>query len=78
MGFDVTALWKAPRVNPITQKARSIPVLNPINLYGRVFFFSWMGFMLAFWAWWVCPTTKTISCHSLTSLAGTRSLLFLQ
>jgi NNP family nitrate/nitrite transporter-like MFS transporter len=51
MGFAVSTFWKAPRVNPITKKARSIPVLNPINLYGRVFFFSWMGFMLAFWAW---------------------------
>jgi MFS transporter, NNP family, nitrate/nitrite transporter len=51
MGFDITVLWKAPEVNPINRKARSIPVLNPFNLYGRVFFFSWMGFMLAFWAW---------------------------
>lgn len=51
MGFDIAILWKAPEVNPITKKARSIPVLNPINAYGRVFFFSWMGFMLGFWAW---------------------------
>ncbi|KAI9171328.1 Nitrate transporter-like protein [Paramyrothecium foliicola] len=61
MGFQVSTLWKAPKVNPITQKARSVPVLNPINLYGRVFFFSWMGFMLAFWAWYTFPPLLTVT-----------------
>lgn len=51
--FNFSALWAAPEVNPVSKKARSIPVLNPVNMYGRVFFFSWMGFMLAFWAWYV-------------------------
>lgn len=49
--FSFSALWAAPEVCPVSKKARSIPVLNPVNMYGRVFFFSWMGFMLAFWAW---------------------------
>ncbi|KAF2871002.1 nitrate transporter [Massariosphaeria phaeospora] len=45
-------LWKAPEVNPITKKARSIPFLNPFsNTHGRTFFFSWFGFMIAFWSW---------------------------
>ena len=47
--FDVTTLWKAPVVNPVNRKARSIPGLNPINVYGRVFFFAWFGFFVAFW-----------------------------
>lgn len=51
MGFDIKTLWKAPEVNPINKKARSIPILNPLDPYGRVFLFSWLGFMLAFWAW---------------------------
>jgi MFS transporter, NNP family, nitrate/nitrite transporter len=51
MAFNVNVLWKAPELNPINKKARSIPALNPFNVYGRVFFFSWMGFMIAFWAW---------------------------
>jgi NNP family nitrate/nitrite transporter-like MFS transporter len=38
-------------VNPINKKAKSIPVFNPINKYGRVFFFSWWGFMVAFMSW---------------------------
>ena len=42
-------------VNPINHKARSIPGLNPINVYGRVFFFSWFGFMIAFWSWYAFP-----------------------
>jgi NNP family nitrate/nitrite transporter-like MFS transporter len=52
MAFDISLLWKAPEVNPITKKARSIPILNVVDPYGRVFFFSWMGFMLGFWAWY--------------------------
>ncbi|KAL8919917.1 MAG: hypothetical protein Q9172_004735 [Xanthocarpia lactea] len=53
--FDPTVLWKAPEVNPVNRKARSIPGLNPINVYGRVFFFSWFGFLIAFWSWYAFP-----------------------
>ena len=55
MGFDITVLWKAPLVNPVNKKARSIPALNPFDRYGRVFFFSWFGFMIAFWSWYAFP-----------------------
>jgi MFS transporter, NNP family, nitrate/nitrite transporter len=48
---SLSLLWEAPEVNPINHKARSIPVLNVINTYGRVFFFSWWGFFIAFWSW---------------------------
>lgn len=50
---NIALLWQAPEVNPVNKKARSIPGLNPFNLYGRVFFFSWFGFMIAFWSWYV-------------------------
>ncbi|KAL8736785.1 MAG: hypothetical protein Q9166_000151 [cf. Caloplaca sp. 2 TL-2023] len=53
--FDPTVLWRAPDVNPVNRKARSIPGLNPINVYGRVFFFSWFGFLIAFWSWYAFP-----------------------
>lgn len=49
MGF--AQLWAAPEVNPVNKKARTIPFLNPINVYGRVFFFAWFGFFIAFWSW---------------------------
>jgi len=49
--FSPSVLWSAPTINPVNRKARSIPVLNPVNQYGRVFFFSWFGFFIAFWSW---------------------------
>jgi len=55
MGFVITSLWRVPKVNPINLKAESIPALNPFNMYGRVFFFSWFGFMIAFWSWYAFP-----------------------
>ncbi|KAF2459289.1 major facilitator superfamily domain-containing protein [Lineolata rhizophorae] len=62
MGFSPTLLVQAPEVNPINKKARSIPALNPIDMYGRVFTFAWMGFLIAFWSWYAFPPlmTKTI------------------
>jgi NNP family nitrate/nitrite transporter-like MFS transporter len=48
-----SVLWKTPEINPVNKKARSIPFLNPVtDVYGRVFFFSWFGFMIAFWSWY--------------------------
>lgn len=55
MGFKFSHLYARPDVNPVTLKARSIPLLNPVDIYGRVFFFSWFGFMIAFWAWYTFP-----------------------
>ena len=52
MGFRLSHLWSAPVLNPVSKKARSVPVLNPFDRHGRVFFFSWIGFMLTFWAWY--------------------------
>lgn len=48
----LTTLWSAPEVHPVTKKARSIPFFNPVNTYGRTFFFAWFGFMIAFWSWY--------------------------
>ena len=54
-------LWEAPEINPINRKARSIPVLNPINLYGRVINFAWFGFFVAFWSWYAFPPLLTLT-----------------
>jgi len=59
--FPISVLWKAPRVNPINRKARSIPVFNPVDPYGRVFFFSWFGFFIAFWSWYAFPPLMSIT-----------------
>jgi len=50
--FPLSVLWRKPALNPINKKAKSIPVLNPADPYGRVFFFSWFGFFIAFWSWY--------------------------
>ncbi|KAK4139001.1 nitrate transporter [Trichocladium antarcticum] len=55
MGFQISDLWRTPALNPANSKARSVPVLNPLDKHGRVFFFSWLGFMTAFWAWYAFP-----------------------
>ena len=57
--FDIALAWKAPVVNPVNRKARSIPGFNPINIYGRVFTFAWFGFFVAFWSW-VCSPNYVI------------------
>ncbi|GAB1310964.1 Nitrate/nitrite transporter [Madurella fahalii] len=59
MGFRVSHLYASPEVNPVNLKARSIPFFNPVDIYGRVFFFSWFGFMIAFWAWGTFPPLLT-------------------
>jgi NNP family nitrate/nitrite transporter-like MFS transporter len=66
MGFKLAHLYRPPAVNPVTFKARSIPFFNPVDVYGRVFFFSWFGFMIAFWAWYtfpplVCPVSLRLT-----------------
>jgi NNP family nitrate/nitrite transporter-like MFS transporter len=62
MAFDPLVLFRAPVVNPINKKAKSIPALNPFNVYGRVFTFSWVGFFVAFLSWyaWAPLISKTI------------------
>jgi NNP family nitrate/nitrite transporter-like MFS transporter len=60
--MGISVLWKAPAVNPVNGKALSVPVLNPFNMYGRTFFFSTFGFLIAFLSWYAFPPlmTKTI------------------
>lgn len=61
MGFKLSYLWEHPEINPLNRKARSIPVFNVVNLYGRVFFFSWFGFLIAFWSWYAFPPLLSIT-----------------
>ncbi|KAL2178840.1 major facilitator superfamily domain-containing protein [Thermothelomyces heterothallicus CBS 202.75] len=69
MGFKLSYLYTRPDVNPVTLKARSIPLLNPVDIYGRVFFFSWFGFMIAFWAWYTFP--PLVANSNIVSLCAT-------
>ena len=51
MGFTIASLWQAPAINPVNNKAQSIPIFNPFNVYGRVFLVSRWSFFVAFWSW---------------------------
>ncbi|KAJ5135394.1 uncharacterized protein N7515_004672 [Penicillium bovifimosum] len=57
----VKTLFLSPEINPSNRKAKSIPVLNPFDQYGRVFFFSWLGFMVAFLSWYAFPPLLTVT-----------------
>lgn len=59
MHSSIASLWKAPDINPVNHKAKSIPALNPLNIYGRVFLLSWWGFFVAFWSWYAFPPLMT-------------------
>ncbi|KAK3986762.1 putative nitrate transporter [Cladorrhinum sp. PSN332] len=72
MGFKVSDLWRAPVLNPVNKKARSVPILNPVDRHGRVFFFSWLGFMLAFWAWYTFPPLLTVTIKKDLHLTSTQ------
>ena len=61
MGFTITSLWGAPAINPVNKKAQSIPIFNPINIYGRVFLLSWWSFFVAFWSWYAFPPLLTVT-----------------
>ncbi|KAF3037460.1 hypothetical protein E8E12_001769 [Didymella heteroderae] len=61
MGFQLRQLWSAPEINPYNKKAKSIPVFNPVDKYGRVFFFSYLGFFIAFWSWYAFPPLLSVS-----------------
>ena len=61
MGFRISSLWRAPTINPVNQKAQSIPFLNPFNVYGRVFLLSWWSFFIAFWSWYAFPPLLTVT-----------------
>jgi MFS transporter, NNP family, nitrate/nitrite transporter len=61
MVFNPSMLFKAPEINPINKKARTIPALNPINVYGRVFTFAWLGFFCAFLSWYAWSPLITVS-----------------
>ena len=61
MGFIIASLWQAPAINPVNNKAQSIPVFNPFNIYGRVFLLSSWSFFVAFWSWYAFPPLLTVT-----------------
>ncbi|GAA5850891.1 hypothetical protein JCM9279_006230 [Rhodotorula babjevae] len=44
-----------PSVDPSTQKALALPIVNPLDRHGRIFFFAWLSFLLSFMSWYAMP-----------------------
>ena len=63
-------LVRAPELNPINRKARSVPIFNPTDKYGRVFFFSWLGFLIAFLSWYAFPPLVCLLSYFLGRTGG--------
>ena len=61
MAFKTASLWQAPAINHVNNKAKSIPILNPFNVYGRVFLLSWFSFFIAFWSWFAFPPLLSVT-----------------
>jgi NNP family nitrate/nitrite transporter-like MFS transporter len=63
-------LYRAPEINPKTRKALSIPILNPINIYGRCFHLAWLGFFVSFLSWFAFPPLLAHSIKADLKLTG--------
>ncbi|KAL8277349.1 hypothetical protein RQP46_010302 [Phenoliferia psychrophenolica] len=46
---------RSPPLHPTTGKALALPICNPIDKHGRVFFLAWTSFMFSFLAWYAMP-----------------------
>ena len=42
-------------INPLNNKSRTLPILNPKDKYGRTFHLSWIGYFVAFISWFAFP-----------------------
>ncbi|GAA5823382.1 hypothetical protein JCM3770_006846 [Rhodotorula araucariae] len=45
----------SPPLDPTTQKALALPILNPLDRHGRIFFLAWLSFLLSFMSWYAMP-----------------------
>lgn len=61
MASLVKSWFSPPEVNPINNKARTIPYFNPIDKYGRTLWFNIFGFMIAFLSWYAFSPLLTVS-----------------
>ncbi|KAK4055169.1 hypothetical protein OIV83_000449 [Microbotryomycetes sp. JL201] len=50
-----------PQLDPVTQKAYTLPILNPFDRHGRVFFFAWFSFLISFLSWYSMSALLTVT-----------------
>ncbi|GAA5828243.1 hypothetical protein JCM11251_002655 [Rhodosporidiobolus azoricus] len=53
--MDTLFCLRSPPVDNTTQKALRLPIVNPIDRHGRIFFFAWLSFLLSFLSWYSMP-----------------------
>ncbi|GAA5991737.1 hypothetical protein JCM5350_000590 [Sporobolomyces pararoseus] len=50
-----------PTLDANTQKALQLPVANPFDKHGRIFFFAWLSFLLSFMSWYAMPPLLNVT-----------------
>jgi NNP family nitrate/nitrite transporter-like MFS transporter len=49
--FRYSSVWSSPVINPLNLKSYTVPFFNLRSAYGRTLHLSWLGFFVAFTAW---------------------------
>ncbi|GAA6012641.1 hypothetical protein JCM11491_005465 [Sporobolomyces phaffii] len=52
---------RTPTVDPNSQKALQLPIVNPFDKHGRIFFFAWLSFLLSFMSWYAMPPLLNVT-----------------
>ncbi|GAA5877159.1 hypothetical protein JCM16303_006186 [Sporobolomyces ruberrimus] len=50
-----------PTIDVATQKALQLPIINPFDKHGRIFFFAWLSFLLSFLSWYAMPPLLNVT-----------------
>ncbi|GAA5846592.1 hypothetical protein JCM5353_008714 [Sporobolomyces roseus] len=50
-----------PSLDSTTYKALQLPIINPFNQHGRIFFFAWLSFLLSFLSWYAMPPLLNVT-----------------
>jgi NNP family nitrate/nitrite transporter-like MFS transporter len=57
----ISKLFKASELNPINNKARTLPIFNLRDKHVLNFHLSWLGFFIAFFSWFAFPPLMAIT-----------------
>ncbi|GAA5899530.1 uncharacterized protein JCM6883_005251 [Sporobolomyces salmoneus] len=50
-----------PSLDAVSQKALQLPIINPFDRHGRIFFFAWLSFLLSFLSWYSLPPLLNVT-----------------
>ncbi|GAA5923100.1 uncharacterized protein JCM15063_003534 [Sporobolomyces koalae] len=52
---------RSPTLNASNLKAQQLPIVNPFDRHGRIFFFAWLSFLLSFLSWYAMPPLLNVT-----------------